>query len=50
MMFTTYTELKYMMITQRLGVEKWKYNIIVTESGIWMLATQKPIKKPGCWK
>ena len=50
MMFITYTELKYMMITQWLGVEKWKYNIIVTESGIWMLATQKPIKKPGCWK
>ena len=50
MMFITYTELKYMMIAQRLGVEKWKYNIIVTESEIWMLATQKPIKTPGCWK
>ena len=50
MMFITYIKLKYVMIAHRLGVEKWKYNIIVTESGIWMLATQKPIKKPGWWK
>ena len=49
-MLITYSELKYMIIAQRLGAEKWKCNIIVTESGIWMLATQKPIKKPGWWK